>query len=384
MSMSNPLMADHAIIAETNLGGSGPRVAVKDCIDIAGYTTGAGSRAFADSPPAERHAEVVERLIDAGCRIVGKANMHELAYGVTGVNDFTGTPINPRCPDRIVGGSSSGSAAAVAAGLVDFAIGTDTGGSIRMPAACCGIFGLKPGFGAVSRRGAVPQESSLDCIGPMGPDMNAIEQAMAIILPGFEACDAPADVRLGRVDVTADRDINEALYGVLERSRLAVGSAALPLMADAQQAGITLMAAEMAEQFGHLCGQGVLGEDIEMRLEKAALVDADAVAKAEDVRRRFTADVDALLADFTVLVLPTLPSVPPLLEEATDAAAVLSMTALVRPFNVSGHPAVTLPVMTAAGLPAGVQIVGARGKEAELCAIAKLIEPALARSNAPA
>jgi hypothetical protein len=149
-------MADAIIIQAMSLGGDGLRVAVKDSLDIAGYPTRGGSAALADAPPAARHADVVQAVLDAGCRIIGKANMHELAYGVTGVNRWTGTPANPLHPGHIPGGSSSGSAAAVAAGLCDFALGTDTGGSIRTPAACCGVFGLKPTFGRVSRQGAWP------------------------------------------------------------------------------------------------------------------------------------------------------------------------------------------------------------------------------------
>ena len=130
-----------------------PTIAIKDSINIAGYPTTAASRALADAPPATRHAQVVQRLLDAGWRITGKTNMHELAFGMTGINDFSGTPPNPQDPARIPGGSSSGSASAVGDGLVDAALGTDTGGSVRGPAACCGVIGLKPTFGAcVARR----------------------------------------------------------------------------------------------------------------------------------------------------------------------------------------------------------------------------------------
>jgi amidase len=125
---------------------------------------------YADAPKAARHAVVVQALLDAGCVIVGKTTMHELAYGVTGVNGWSGTPLNPRFPDRVPGGSSSGSAVAVAANLVDFALGTDTGGSIRIPAASCGIVGLKTTFGRVSREGVHPRTSSLDCVGPFARD----------------------------------------------------------------------------------------------------------------------------------------------------------------------------------------------------------------------
>lgn len=148
-------MAGAHLTLPLDLGGDGPHVAVKDVIDIAGTPTRAGSRAFADRPAAPTHARVVQSLLDAGCRIVGKTNMHELAFGMTGVNDWTGTPVNPRYPHLVPGRSSSGSATAVAAELCDWALGTDTGDSIRVPAACCGIVGLKPTFGRLSREGLI-------------------------------------------------------------------------------------------------------------------------------------------------------------------------------------------------------------------------------------
>ncbi|WP_144097458.1 amidase [Croceicoccus sediminis] len=358
---------------------SGPTVVVKDCIDIAGLPTMCGSRAFAQSDPAQANAAVVASLLDAGCRIVGKANMHELAYGVTGANAFTGTPVNPLFPDRIVGGSSSGSAAAVAAQMVDFSIGTDTGGSIRMPAACCNIFGLKPTFDAVSRKGAVPAQSSLDCIGLFARDMATITKAAGIIIPGFTAQAAPKaeDLVLARLDCAADGDIDSAVDGVLARSGATIRSTALDDFEAAFRAGITIMAAEMWELFGDLVGTGLLGPDIDARLAAAANVTPQAVAEAEEVRARFTAAVDGLLATCDAIVLPTLPSVPPTIEEALDPAAVVRLTELVRPFNVSGHPAISLPTRTADGLPASIQLVARKGDDAKLCAIATAIEPSL-------
>src|ERR1700722_17061924 len=154
-------------ISEFTLGDAdGPSIALKDTIDVAGYPTTAASRALLDTPPAQSHADVVDRLLAQGWRVVGKTNMHELAFGMTGINDFTGTPRNPQDVTRIPGGSSCGSAAAVGLKLADAALGTDTGGSIRGPAACCGVAGFKPTFGRLSRRGVAPRESSLDCVGP--------------------------------------------------------------------------------------------------------------------------------------------------------------------------------------------------------------------------
>ena len=178
-------------VQEIHLGANGLRVGIKDCIDIAGYPTRAGSAALANATRATRHATVVQSLLDGGCRLVGKTTLHELAYGVTGINPWSGTPLNPRFPDRVPGGSSSGSAVAVAAERVDFALGTDTGGSIRLPAACCGVYGLKPTYGRLSRVGVQPPTSSLDCVGPLARDLDMLERAMALLDPTFTAETAP-------------------------------------------------------------------------------------------------------------------------------------------------------------------------------------------------
>ena len=376
--MESSLTKANAIwVEQLDMGGAGPRVAIKDCLDIAGYRTTCGSRAFADAPLAERNAAVVEALLNAGCKIVGKTNMHELAYGVTGINAWLGTPTNPAEPDRVPGGSSSGSAAAVAAGLVDFAIGTDTGGSIRVPATCCAVVGFKPSFDRVSREGAHPASSTLDCVGPFAPSVAVIEQAMAAMDTSFEAQAPHESPVLGVVAVEADEDINAAMVEALGRTGYAVVPVQLPSFVDAFKAGVTIMAAEMAPLFGHLCGTGLLGPDVDARLQAAGKVTADDVAEAELVRQRFTDEVDALLGKFDALVLPAMPSVPPLITEAGDAPKTLRMTNLVRPFNLSGHPVLSLPLETAAGLPAGLQVVGLRGKDAQVCAVGAALEQAI-------
>ena len=375
--MMRPPSLDAIFVQSLDLGSSGPRVAVKDCIDIAGTTTGCGSAAFVNVAPASVHAEVVDALLKHDCCIVGKANMHELAYGVTGQNAVTGTPINPKFPELIVGGSSSGSAAAVAADLVDFSIGTDTGGSIRMPAACCAIFGMKPTFGAVSRAGAAPEKSSLDCIGPFARDMATLSQAMAMITPGFDSSQRIDRPKLGRVACNANADIAEAVDASLSRSNAVIDSAQLPGLAEAFRAGIVIIGREMAEQFVHLVGKGLLQPDVEARLTQACQVTDAQVSEAEEVRTAFIAEVDAALEKCDALVLPTLPVAPIRVAEAEDASAAVRLTELVRPFNLSGHPAISLPTLTAAGLPAGVQIVGRRGDDDKLCAIGRALEAAL-------
>ena len=370
-------MADAIIIQAMSLGGDGLRVAVKDSLDIAGYPTRGGSPALADAPPAARHADVVQAVLDAGCRVIGKANMHELAYGVTGVNRWTGTPANPLYPGHVPGGSSSGSAAAVAAGLCDFALGTDTGGSIRTPAACCGVFGLKPTFGRVSRKGAHPAVSSLDCVGPFAGSVAMLERAMAIIDPTFQPEETPSVIRLGRVACAAEPAVARAFDAAIAGTGAPVSEIALPGLDDAFAANIAIIGAETWAAFGALTASPNMGDDVRQRLLNASKVTADDLAGAELVRARFRAEVDAALEGVDALVLPTMPVFVPTLEEAADAAAMLKLTALVRQFNLSGHPALSIPVATPAGLPIGIQLVGRIGGDEALCAVARALAPSL-------
>jgi amidase len=364
---------DTIFVRPLALGAEGLRVGVKDSLDIAGYPTQAGSATLQDAPPATRHAAVVQSLLDGGCRIVGKTNMHELAYGVTGVNHFTGTPPNPRYPGRVPGGSSSGSAAAVASRVVDFAIGTDTGGSIRIPAACCGVYGLKPTYGRVSRAGAHPAVSSLDCIGPFAADPSMLERAMALIDPTFTLEPPPAEARVGLVRVDADPAIAAAVERALSRSGLTVVARTLPSLGAAYTAALHVVAAETLAGFGHLLASDAMGADVRARLLAARELTATDMAGAERCRAQFRAEVDAALAGVDVLALPTLPMFPPALESARDARAALNLTALVRPFNLSGHPALTIPLEPQAMLPVALQLVGRWGADAPLCALAHRI-----------
>ncbi|KMS52086.1 Glu-tRNA amidotransferase [Sphingobium cupriresistens LL01] len=367
-----------AILIESyDAPGDGPTVAVKDCIDIAGSATCCGSRALADVAPARDHARVVQALVDGGYRIVAKANMHELAYGMTGLNKWTGPVENPLFPALMPGGSSSGSAAAVAARMVDLALGTDTGGSVRMPAACCGVIGLKPSYGRLSRVGVMPAKSALDSVGIFGREMSVVEHAMAQMDPSFLRLETVGPVSIGAVDVVAAREIAAAVEAALASSGAGIESCRLPAIEDAFQAGVIQMAAEASAAYGHLVASGLLGEDVEQRLRGApAMATVERLAWAEGVKAAFVAQVDALLDRFAVLALPTLPDFPPRIDDLGDAKAILRLSSLVRPFNLSGHPAISLPLATPSGRPAAIQLVGRRGDDARLCAIARIFADA--------
>ncbi|WP_153101110.1 amidase [Paraburkholderia hayleyella] len=359
-----------------------PTVAIKDSIDIAGYPTTAGSLALAAAPVATQHAEVVQRLLDAGWRITGKTNMHELAFGMTGINDFYGTPPNPQDVTRIPGGSSSGSASAVGQKLVDAALGTDTGGSVRGPAACCGVIGLKPTFGRVSRQGIMPGMTTLDCVGPFARDMKTLIDVMRAIDPSFQADKAScaiAKTRIGIVDAEAEQDITEALAEAMTCADLATHRITLHSMKPAFTAGLTIINAETWRAFGHLIGNGKLGADIEARLRAASNTALADLQAAERVRRSFSDEVDHALDQVDVLVMPTLPALPITLEAARTGTSVLGMSALIRPFNLSGHPALTLPIpLKTSTLKAGLQIIGRKGQDEQVCAVAAHIETMLA------
>ena len=368
-------MTDFVFVQTLDLGGDGPRVGVKDSIDIQGLPTRLACPCFADAPPAQRHAEVVRALLDANFRIVGKTNMHELAYGVTGINHWTGTPVNPRSPGRVPGGSSSGSAVAVALELVDFAVGTDTGGSIRIPSACCGVHGLKPSFGRVSRVGVHPDHSSLDCVGPFARDIPMLERAMQVLDGSFHPQPSPARATVGWVDVEANPEVMAAARAALEKADIAMRPVSLPTLDAAFAAGIAIIGAENWAAYGHLISCGTLGADVRIRLLTAREISSAEVETAEKVRRAFRAEVDEALTRVDALALPTMPDFPLTLAAAADARAALKSTSFVRQFNVSGHPALSLPVATPSGLPAGLQLVGRRNQDEALCALARAVCP---------
>lgn len=359
------------VVEDLALGGSGPAVMVKDTIDIAGYPTRASSYALVDAPAATVHADVVQALLDAGCKITGKTSLHELAFGTTGLNAWVGTASNPRYPGYIPGGSSSGSAAAVAAGLCDFSLGTDTGGSVRIPAACCGVFGLKPTFGRVSRQGVMPARSTLDCVGPFAADMDRLIEAMQIIDPTFTAVPVPQALSIGVVSVEANPQIQAAVNDALARSGFDLVEQSLPGMQAAYGAGMVVINAETWAACGHLLETGRVGNDVASRLEAASLTTAESLVDAEIIRRAFTAEVDAALAKTPILALPTMPDYPLLVSDAADTRAALGMTSLVRAFNLSGHPALSIPLEGASGLPVGLQLIAAHGADELLCAVAR-------------
>ncbi|GAA0315318.1 amidase [Psychrobacter aestuarii] len=364
-------------------------VAIKDSIDIAGTPTQLGSDACLNAPPAKKDATVVERLKQHHFSIVGKTVMHELAFGMTGVNRSYGTPVNPLYPNLIPGGSSSGSATAVASGQVAVAIGTDTGGSVRMPAACCGIYGFKPTFGLVSRAGVWPSASSLDCVGVFAAKPELITRTMQAIAPEFAPL-SPADVALleqdtltlGWLSVDADTRITATIKAALTQHdattttatahpRITLKPVECAGLDAAFQAGLSIINRETWLACKDFYATGKLGDDVATRLEKASRTTDSELLEAEYVRAIFSAQIDALLADTRVLALPTLPNAPMTLADALAGKTDVTASKLVRPFNLSGYPAYALPCHSDFDFPISLQLVGRKGDDAFVCALAE-------------
>lgn len=350
--------------------------AVKDNIDVKNTVSTLGSAAFKGAQQAVENATVVDAFLTAGYRLVGKLNMHELAYGMTGVNETFGTPLNPLFPAMITGGSSSGSAVAVAAGDVSIALGTDTGGSVRLPAACCGVIGFKPSFGRLSRKGIQPQESKLDCVGPLARTVIQIEEAMQVMDTHFKPLVDLQRVTLGVVNVDMSPQVAEAFAVCLERlkqsANLTLVPVSLPLLDEAFAAGLTLISQEILLAFGAV-PKAQLGQDVAHRISHATNITATDITAALQVKQRFIEQVDRQLADVDALILPTLPDLPMRRAEALDGKVDLSASQFVRPFNVSGHPAMSLPIAGNRD-PIALQLVGQHGADEMICAVARYIE----------
>jgi amidase len=357
-------------------GRSGVRLAVKDLIDMEGELTTAGCRAVAErAQPAPRDAACLAGARAAGARIVGRTNLHELALGVTGINPWYGTPVNPLDPRRVPGGSSSGSAVAVATGEADVAYGSDTGGSIRIPAACCGTAGLKTTWGRISSVGVWPLSPSFDTVGPMARDVAGLVRGMELLEPGFAAA-RTTGVVIGRLRPPADPLIDAAVDRVLHQAECPVLELDAPGWDRATADTALLLVVEAWESNRDLVARDPegIGTDVRDRLLSGATFDAAAVAAAWSGQRAWTAALAALLDRVDFLVTPTLSVFPPLL---TDGATLLAGRCTL-PVNLAGLPALSLPVRTKGPMPASIQVIGPAHSEERLLATGAWLESAAA------
>lgn len=359
--------------------GDGIRLAVKDLIDVTGVPTTAGSRAVADiAKPATADAACMAGARAARAAIVGKTNLHELAYGGAGLNDWFGTPVNPLDSGLLPGGSSSGSAVAVAVGDADVAYGSDTGGSVRIPSAFCGVAGLKTTHGRIPLDGVWPLAPSLDTVGPMARDVARVVTGMALLEPGFTV-DIPAAGRVGRIrpaGFEVDPSIDEAVDAVLTNSGLAVTEVDLPGWLEARENCGVILDAEAVWSNRVLLADPVrrdlLGENVRARLTDAESVRAADLARARVFQIGWRDAMAAALSTVGVLALPTVPFYPPPL----PAPPGMHFTAFTNPVNLAGFPALSLPIPSSNRLPASLQLIAPPGGEALLLATGGLIEAA--------
>lgn len=362
---------------------AGLRFAVKDIFDVAGYPTGCGSpHMLAASGIKRRSAPVVEALLGAGAAFAGKTVTDELAFSMNGKNAHFGAPLNGAAPDRISGGSSSGSASAVSNRLCDFALGTDTGGSVRAPASHCGLIGLRPTHGRIDLAGCMPLAPSFDACGWFARDIGTFARVAGVLL-GEDGAPLPAAPRLLAATDLIDR-LAPDVRAAVDKQLMRFEAHALPHPQPAQ--ALVLPGGDLYWAFRHLQGREAwqshgafivrhglqLGPGVKERFEWSSAITAEQAAPHARVRAEFAARFQQLLGDAGVLVLPTMPDVAPRasqgegeLEGYRDQAIGLLCLA-----GLSGCPQISLPLMRLGGIPLGLSLIGPRGSDRSLIGLA--------------
>ena len=361
-------------LARPDVVGSGTPVAVKDLIDTAGLVTTYGSAIFVDHVPAES-AETVRRLEAAGYAVAGKTSLHEFAYGISSQNPHFGTVPNPAFPGRLAGGSSGGSAAAVAAGHVDLALGTDSAGSIRIPAAWCGVVGFKPSYGLVPADGCFPLAPSFDVVGPIASTVEGCEELMHALVPNFPSdnlSQALSELEVGVAWLDeAEPFVREGVAAAAEqfpRRRVVE----LPF-APANRADFMREAADVHRAL-FPGNEELYGENVRGKIERCLEVtDAEADSAARE-REEYRERVEEALAGIDLLITPSVPFVAPPVD--VDELTIRGPgTAFTYPFSALGWPALALPPY--------VQLVAPAGQDALVLAAGKLLASLIRGRAAP-
>jgi aspartyl-tRNA(Asn)/glutamyl-tRNA(Gln) amidotransferase subunit A len=363
-------------LARPEQPGAGEPVAVKDLLDTDGLTTTYGSALFIDHVPAAS-AESVRLLESAGYAVAGKTNLHEFAYGISSQNPHYGTVPNPVAPGRLAGGSSGGSAAAIAAGGVELALGTDSAGSIRIPAAWCGVVGFKPTHGLVPVDGCFPLAPSYDVVGPLASSVEGCVRLLGALVPGFE----PAALQALEELVVGVAWLDDADPFV--RERVAAAAALFPRRrplelprAPSNRADFMREAADVHRAL-FPGNEELYGENVRGKIERCLRATNAEVAAAERDRLEYRERVAEAVDGLDLLVTPTVPFVaPPADVEELEIRG--PGTSFTYPFSVLGWPALALPCGPAEhGLPASVQLAAPAGSDARILAAGRLLEPLL-------
>ena len=357
----------------------------KDIYDVAGHKTGFGSPDWlATHDAAIATAPAVQRVLAAGAHLVGKTHTDELTYSLNGENAHYGTPVNINAPGRIPGGSSSGSAAAVAAALVDFALGCDTGGSVRAPASFCGIYGMRPTHGRIPLGGVCPLAASFDTAGWFARDAALMERVGRVLLADAAAAPKPARLLLAQdAFALAGEAVTKALQPALERlaallgkpQSVTVASEGLPQWFEVFR---VLQGAEVWAQHGAWVTRAkpALGPGVRQRMQWAATVTAVDAKAARQQREEIASRMQSMLDGNAVLVLPTLPGIAPLRNTPPAAsdefrARALSLLCIA---GLARLPQLSLPLAKLDGCPLGLSLIAARGSDIMLLELARRIE----------
>ena len=363
---------------------AGVPFAVKDLYDVAGLPTTAGARMRIAAPPAKRDAVVVAQLKAAGAVLIGTLNMDEYAYGFATVNPHFGTTRNPHDVDRLAGGSSGGSAAAVAAGLVPLTLGSDTNGSIRVPASLCGLWGIRPADGAISVQGTFPFVELLDTVGPFTRSAADLELVYAL-LSGSKVSRSEGTPRIARLDgwfaMNACPEVIEALDSVM----LHLGTNAVADMPEAETARSASYLITAAQGGAlHLDTMRTMAMEydpaVRDRLLAGAMLPTAIYQRAMAFRSYFREKVKTLFRRYDVLIAPTTPVVAPRIDQATimidgqPASARANLGIYTQPLSLAGIPVASAPFHVPSGLPIGLQFATAPGREAMLFRLLRELE----------
>jgi amidase len=364
---------------------AGLRLAVKDIFDVAGYRTGCGNpQRYQEASPASTTAPAVQALLDSGARFTGKTQTDELAFSLMGLNAHFPSPVNPAAPDRITGGSSSGSAAAVAGGLADIATGSDTGGSIRAPASFCGLIGLRATHGRIPLDGTMPLAPSFDTFGWFARDMVTYDKVGAVLLgddPHHHQLQRPLslDVLDGLVLGPEEADEYRGMVGNVA-SVMGAPRTTGPLSHstdDLYWCFRKLQGYEAWQSHGAWISESgrMLGPFVKERFEHGATIDAAAARHETERRDAFRRELADRLGDDGVIVLPTVPGAPPLKVASFDDLQTWRERALrlLCLSGLSGFPQITLPLGQVDGAPFGLSLLGPKNCDRQLMALAARI-----------